>query len=502
MKIQSLLAAGVLASLSFVALAQSPSAPSANDQATAQAALIQRAEALSEAQIKQTHDMEGLSRLAQIYSAQNDMPRFVWVLQRAIELMPNSGDLKLQLAMAYAKQNDKTHAYDTLIRMQTQGFGYDIGKDARFDPIHGNKVWDYIVANLQVNAKQFGEGKVAYSLAKGDYLFDALAWDAKRGRLLVGSARDGAIRGVDAHGKLVDFITPNADNGLWGVDALCVDAARGKLYVASSASAIYQGFNGDNAGKAGIFEFDLTSGKLLHKYTFKQSDGAHRLTSMVAGSDGHVYAADSARKQVFKLEDGALKEILNNAKLTGITGLALSGDGRTLYLADYALGIFGYDLAKGQAFEPPYDATRLVLGGIVGMYWYDGTLAIIENGMVPKRAMRLQLSKDGRSIVSAMPLDVAQAAFAGLGAGAVGGDKLYYIVNRQDSLYDSRGVLVDADKLAPTQIFRSNLRFAWGQSGATGGPAPMIPGEPGDHKKIDFRPGVKKSDATPAAEKH
>jgi hypothetical protein len=499
MKIQSLIVAGALASLNLGVRAQQAAPPDQADRAKAQAALIQRVEALSESQIKQTHDMNGLSRLGQIYSAQNDMQRFVWVLQRAIELMPNSGDLKLQLAMAYAKQNDKTHAYDTLVRMQTQGFGYDISKDARFDPIHGTKVWDYIVTNLQVNAKQFGEGKLAYALAKGDYLFDALAWDAKRNRLLVGSARDGAIRGVVAHGKLVGFIAPNADNGLWGVDALAVDAARGKLYVASSSSAIYQGFNGDNAGKAGIFEFDLASGKFLHKYTFAQSDGAHRLTALVAGSDGRVYAADSARKQVFKLEDGKLAEILSNRKLTDISALALSGDGRTLYLADYALGIFGYDLAKGQAFEPSYDASRLVLGGIVGMYWYDGTLAIVENGMVPKRVMRLQLSKDGRNIKRAMPLDVAQPAFAQLGAGVVGGDKLYYIVNRQDGLYDSRGVLVDAAKLTPTQVFRSNLRFAWGESGVSGGPAPIAPGS---REKIDFKPGVKKPDATPAAEKH
>lgn len=482
MKIQSLLAFAMLAALAANAAAQD--APAA-----AQAQLVKRAEALTQDQIRQTHDVKALARLGQIYSAQGDMQRFVWVLQRAIELTPNSGDLKLQLAMAYAKQGDKTHAYDTLVRMQTQGFGYDISKDPRFDPIHGTKVWDYIVANLGVNAKQFGEGKVAYSLPKGDYLFDALAWDPAARRLLVASARDGTVKGVDAHGKLVDFIAPDAGNGMWGADALAVDGAHGKLYVASSASAIYKGFSADNAGHAGVFEFDLRSGKFLRKTVFDSSDGAHRLTSLVAGKDGQVYGADNARKQVFKLEDGKLREILSNPRLGGIAALALSGDARTLYLADYVQGIFGFDLAKGEAFEPAFDASRLVLGGIVDMVWYDGTLAVVEDGMVPKRVMRLQLDADGRKITSAMPLDVAHPEFIALGAAAVGGDSLYYIANRQDRLYDSRGVLVDADKLAPTLVFRSNLRFAWGQAGVSGSAAPIKRGKP-SAAKPDMQPGV------------
>lgn len=488
-QIQARIFAAALAVMPFAAAAQQ--APSADAATKAQTEMVKRAEALTENQIEQSHDMPALSRLGQIYVAQDDMQRFIWVLKRVGKLSPNSGDLKMQLALAYAKIGDKPHAYDTLIRMQTQGFGYDISKDPRFEPIHGTKVWDYLVANLNVNAKQFGEGKTAFSLPKGDHLYDALAWDAKRQDLLVGSARDGAIERVDAHGKIADFVKADAENGLWGVDSLAVDAAHGKLYAASSSTTIYQGFSGDNAGKAGIFEFDLVSGKFLRKYLFVAGDGTHRLTALVVAADGKVYAADAAHKQIFMLEDGQLRDILNNPKLSSFSALAISGDGRTLYLADYALGIFGFDLATGKAFEVAYDPSRLVLGGIVSMAWFDGTLAIVEDGMVPKRIMRLQLDKDGHSITSAMPLDVAHPEFAALGASAVAGDKLYTIVNRQDALYDDHGVLTDADKLTPTTIFRSNLRFAWGQSGVSGGgPSEIAPGKSGGLQKLDMRPGV------------
>lgn len=501
MKIQSLLLTGLL--LPFCAVAQDKPAQPAE---SAQQMLVQKAAALTEEQIRQSHDLTALSTLAQLYNTQGDTQHLLWTMQRVGELMPNSGDLKLQLAMAYAKAGDKTKAYDTLLHMQVQGFGYDIAKDPRFEPIHGTRVWDYLVANLAANAKQFGEGSVAFELPKGDHLFNALAWDAKRKQLLVGSEREGKVLLADEHGKLGDFIAADTANGLWGVDALGVDNTRGKLYVASAASLRFKGFNKDNAGKAGIFEFDLASGKFLKKYILPQGDGAHVLTSIVVGKDGVVYAADGPRRVIFKLEGSALKSIVVNPRLTGITGLALTDDGKTLYIADYAMGIFGFDLTKAAAFELGYDPSKLVLGGIDSMYWYDGNLVVVESGMVPRRVLRVKPSDDGHSIVTVMPLDVAQPAFENLGQAAVAGDNLYFVANRQDGLYDDNGVLTDAAKLEATRIFRSNLRFAWGQKGVSAGGGGLVPITTSAPGTINRKPGVQPAadgkDAKPADGKH
>jgi hypothetical protein len=131
--------------------------------------------------------------------------------------------------------------------------------------------------------------------------------------------------------------------------------------------------------------------------------------------------------------------------------MAVSDDGRTLYFADYAMGIFGIDLAKSSPFARGRNPEKLVLGGIVGLYYYDGCLVVIESGMVPQRVMRLKLSDDGRSVATAMPLDVAQPAFATPTLGAIAGDELYFIANSQKMLYDKFGVLKEAAKLEPTR---------------------------------------------------
>jgi hypothetical protein len=487
MKTQSWMFVAALALISGSVAAQ-------EKKASGEASVTQRAEALTEDQINQSHDIASLSKLAQLYGSRNDDQRLAWVLHRVSELTPNSGDLKLQLALVYAKMADKARAYDALMRMQVQGFGYDIGKDPRFVPIQGTKVWDYLVANLDQNNKQFGEGKVAFELPKGDNLMNALAWDPKRKAFLIGSGRDGSIHLADEKGKLTDFIAAGANKDLWGVDALGVDSVHNKLYVTTSAAPRFSGFNADNADKAAVLEFDLSTGKFLHKYTTQNEAGKRTFNAIAVSKGGQVYVADGAHKAIFKIEAGALKPIVQNPKLANITAITVTDDGRTLFLADYADGIFGFDLAKGAAFELKYNSEQLVLGGIVGMHWYEGNLIIVEDGMTPKRVMRLKLSDDNTAIVGAMGLDVANDVFTALGDGTIAGDNLYFVANRQDDLYDSHGVLTDAANVEPESIFKSNLRFAWGQSGVmkTTGAVPVA--KPGTYDKKPLAPPSTDSD--------
>jgi hypothetical protein len=171
------------------------------------------------------------------------------------------------------------------------------------------------------------------------------------------------------------------------------------------------------------------------------------------------------------MDGGALKPMVENPRLTSLRGMAVSGDGKRLYFADYALGLFGVDLAAGKAFDLRYDPRRLVLGGIDGLYWYEGTLVAIQNRMSPRRVMRLHLSADGQSIVRAMPLDAAQPAFDLPTYGTVSGEGLYFVANSQKNAYGAYGTPKADATLEPVKVFRSNLRFAWDKGGVEMQPA-------------------------------
>ncbi|HEY6986536.1 MAG TPA: hypothetical protein VH375_10675, partial [Rhodanobacteraceae bacterium] len=227
----------------------------------------------------------------------------------------------------------------------------------------------------------------------------------------------------------------------------------------------FKGFKQEDYGKAGVFKFKLSTGKLLNKYLLAPDNQARTLSSIAVGKNGQVFAADGLRNIIYRLDAGTLKPMVENPKLTSIRGLAVSDDGKRLYFADYALGVFGVDLVAGKAFDLDYATDKLVLGGIDGIYCYDGTLVVIENGMSPRRVMRLKLDKGGRKIESAMPLDVSNAAFGLPTYGAIDGDGLYFIANSQKNDYDAYGVLKDSGKLESVRVFRSDLRFAWDESG-------------------------------------
>jgi sugar lactone lactonase YvrE len=419
---------------------------------------------LTESQIKQAQVPSALYRLAAIYKQSGDLGRLVWSLQRLTELMPNTGELKLALASVYAEQGDSAKAYEVLLHMQQMGYGYDLANNPAFAKISGTKIWGYIAEGLKANMQSFGEGKVAFTLPKGDYLFESLAFDPKRKQFLAGSVREGKIYLVGKDGKLQEFIAPGADNGLWSVYAMAVDAANDALYVASTSSVYFKGFKQDDFGKAGVFKFRLSTGKLLNKYLLTPDSQPRTLSSIAVGKDGAVFAADGVRNIIYRLDGGALKPMVENPKLTSIRGLAVSGDGKRLYFADYSLGVFGVDLAAGKGFDLDYEANKLVLGGIDGLYWYDNALVAIENGMSPRRVMRLRLDKDGRKVDKAMPLDAANAAFGLPTYGAIEGDALYFIANSQKNAYDAYGVVKDASKLEDVRVFRSDLRFAWDDS--------------------------------------
>jgi hypothetical protein len=283
--------------------------------------------------------------------------------------------------------------------------------------------------------------------------------------------RDGRIQLLGKDGKLTDFISPGADNGLWSVYALATAPDEDALYVASTSSVYFKEFNQADFGKAGVFKFQLSTGKLLAKYLLTPDAKPRTLSSIAVGKGGAVFVADGLRNIIYRVDGDTLKPTVANPKLTSVRGLAVSGDGRKLYFADYALGVFGVDLAAGTGFDLVYDPAKLPLGGIDGLAWYDGTLVAVQSGMAPKRVIRLRLDDDARTVSRAVILDSGKPEFTSPTVGTIDGDGFYFIANSQRAGYDSYGNPSDPSKLEAVKIYRSSLLTSWDQGGAPATPA-------------------------------
>ena len=411
-------------------------------------------------------DLPTLHALVARFRSQGDHAAEASAWKRLSQLRPHLGQYKYELAATYARQDEKSLAYSALLELQQQGYAFDPRGDRRFTPVTTTEVWDHILKALDVNREPFGEGEVVHTLPAEDLLLESLAWDPTRKQLLVGSAREGKVYLLDDRGRLKPLVAASAENGLWAVFDLAVDAERGVLWVASTAVPHYKGYKAESdLGRAGIFKFDLKSGKFLKSYLSPTVIGqSFFMSSLALAPDGTVYAADGVNNAVYAVRDDKLRRLFHNPVLGGIRGLAVSGDGAILYLADFERGLFGFELKTGKPFEVGVPKS-LALGGIEGLFWWKDHLIVVQNGMQPRRIMRLGLAPGGRSIASVQPLAAGQPALSMPSQGTLAGDAVYVIANSQKLQYDRFGLPRDRTRLEGARVYR--VAADWALADAT-----------------------------------
>jgi hypothetical protein len=130
------------------------------------------------------------------------------------------------------------------------------------------------------------------------------------------------------------------------------------------------------------------------------------LGDMSVAADGAVYVSDSEGGGVYRVQGEVA-----TAKLEKIAGgffspqtPALAGDGKRLFVADYAMGIGVIDLTKpnprGELTYLPHPESVAVTG-LDGLYLAGDSLIGIQNGSDPERIVRYHLNPAQTEITSA-----------------------------------------------------------------------------------------------------
>jgi hypothetical protein len=418
----------------------------------------------TELALAQIESMPELIRIADAYGKTGDWRRYGYAMKRISQLRPFAGNIKYEMAAAYAMQDMKTEAYDSLVRLQTTGYAFDLEGDDRLKNLHGTGVWKYLVANFKANEIEFGSGKVAFEIPKGDQLIESIAWDANGSRFLAGAMRTGEIFVAGKDGKLAPFAAADEDNGMWGVFDLLADVKRDVLWVASTADSRVKHAKAADFGRAGVWRFKLSDGSYIGKAILPADQKVHELSSLAINPNGDVFVGDSYTRQIFKLEGDTFRVVVQNPKLTSIRALAASDDNKFLYFADYELGLFGLELDSGRAFDVAVGQHQ-TLFSIEDIEWYEGTLIAVQNGFTPRRVMRFNIDATGKRIVRAQALDAAHKAWGLPTRGTMAGDKYYFVSNTQKNQYDRYGLVMYANDLRAIRIWESDARFAWKAKG-------------------------------------
>ncbi len=348
------------------------------------------------------------------------------------EKRPYNGEYMYQLVIAHALLDEKTAAYDMMLRMQKQGLAYDFSKVESARNIWNTEVFDYVNELMVMAAEPMGESEPEFTLPEDVLMPETITWDESRQKFLVGTMVTGSILSVGKDGQATELFRANDENGMWAVSDILVDEARKKLWVTSVATPGFSGFDIADKGRSALLEYNLETLELVRRYPVPVDGSPHSLGSMALSPNGDIYIADRVLPIVFSkpANEQKLKVVAASREMVSMRGIAMQPDGRLIYIADRELGILIIDIEAGRVGKLAVPET-LNLGGIEGLYLWNNHLIIIQNGIKPQRVMRLQLDSTRTQVTAVRPLAIAQPGFDFPSYGVVVDDDLIYFANSQ-----------------------------------------------------------------------
>lgn len=453
-----------LSCLSTGALSQSqPSTPPASDDAD-------RPSIQQRAQSERQGGQQGapalplsawFQRAAEAYAAE-DHEAWVTALENLHRQRPFNYDFMHQLVMGYALTGKTAEAFNMMLRMQQQGLAADWDQVEEVESLRQYPLYSHLRDLMKGAGEPAGQASVVFTIDADYPMPEALAFDADTGRIFVGTVRDGLIlvRGEDDAGFSV-FADSNDTPGLRAVFDLLVDETRGHLWVATGTTGQYRDARPSDFGRTALMKLDLASGEKLGEYRVLPDGQQHMLGSMALAEDGTIYAADGSAPLIYRLQPGDERPqpFLGTSVFTGLRGIALSEDEQRLYVADYDLGLFFFNLDESrQGFALGIPET-LNLGGIDGLYQWNDHLVVIQNGVTPQRVLRLKLDDSGTRVAGLATMAKALPAFDNPTFGTLAGDDLLFLGASHWHHVESNGRAVNPP-LPAVPVFSSSIEGA------------------------------------------
>ena len=382
-----------------------------------------------------------------------DFAAYLNSMKRASELRPDLPRLLYNLASAYAVNGKSNNAVVELKRLAAMGLYFDFTKDEDFRSLHEiyfNGLHEVFKANLNpINAS-----RRAFTLIDKELIPEGVAYDPVDRKFLVSSIHKGKILAIGANQNVSEF--SSAGDGLWSVSGMAVDSKRRILWATTTAFPQFAGFRSEEEGKAGVFKYDLKSGKLLAKL-YAPTNEKHALGDLTIDRAGRVYVTDSVSPNIYTIapHGNTLELLIKDENFSSLNGVALDEAETTLWVSDYTKGIYRIDLAT-KAVGQVHPGNNVTLIGIDGLYFHRGKLIAIQNGVTPQRVVAFSMNKDKTLVHSFRVLEANHGDFLEPTLGVVVAGSLYYIANSQWPLIDEKGVL-QKDKLRDPVVLKLNL---------------------------------------------
>lgn len=361
-------------------------------------------------------------------------------LEAARALRPDYPRIRINLARFYVQAGRLDDALQQLRDLAAMGLRMNIERDDAYAPLRDRPGFAELVSAFAANLTATGRDETAWAITGMDGIIEGLAVHPATLESFFSDVHNRCIwyRDVSGASAVMKKFSTDAD-GLLGVFALKIDAGRNTLWASSSALPEMKGYTAADKGRAFLAAYNLATRRLAGTYPITPDGREHVLGDFVADADGTIYVSDSTAPVIWRLAPGAasLEKWLETGEFASLQGVALSADGRQLYVADYANGLWRVDLATRTPtlLAAPAHATFF---GIDGLYAVPGGLIAVQNGINPQRIIRIDLAADGTPSAVRV-LDAGHPAMSDLALGQVVAGHFDFIGNAGWAHFEKAG---------------------------------------------------------------
>ncbi|MES1257921.1 MAG: SMP-30/gluconolactonase/LRE family protein [Acidobacteriota bacterium] len=355
-------------------------------------------------------------------------------LEEALSVAPDKPAVMFELARTWASAKQYPETMNWLRKVAALNVGLDPSREMRFSALRGTREFEAVLDEVRRATPPVSHSRLAFRVPEKDLVPESMAWDPESRRFYFGSMHKGKILVCTQSGECKTFAA-----GLNTVLGLKVH--QGRLWALDNSDS-----------DARLLEYDVKSGQLIRSYS--SGGKGHVFNDLVLASNGAVYLTDTRAGNVIRLARGSqrLEVLTPGTRFSAANGIALSDDENTLYVAGFPDGIFVVNLGAKSVRTMAHPAD-LCLATIDGMYFYRGTLVVIQNALMTPRVARLYLNREGARIDRFEVLERRNPVFDGITTGALVGGELFFMGNIQDDKIQDPSARFD-----PISVLKIRLR--------------------------------------------
>lgn len=367
----------------------------------------------------------------------NDNATALKKLQEAERLRPDYPRIQVNLARLYTAQGQVEEALGALERLVEMGLHFDLAEDPAFAALKDLPDFQELIERSTRPVPPAPEhDEAAFALPEVAGIIESSLVDPDTLTWYFADVRERCVwRRDTSTGVAVLTKFTHDDDALDGVFKLALSPDRKTLWAATGTVAAMQGPDAEDGKRSSLVAIDFATGRVRARYPAPDDGRRHLLGDFVIASNGTIYATDSASPVIWQLSPGAtrLEAWVENDEFLGLQGIALTPDGRHLYVSDYANGLFriSRDNVETRLLQPPSTASFF---GIDGLYTAGDQLFAIQNGMTPQRVLRIEPSFPGPCETTVVAIN--RPEMTDLALGQVFNGRLYVIGNSGWALFD------------------------------------------------------------------